>query len=155
MITYDCPRDLERWGFRCLTGEACGLSLRLLYDMNGVAHAILARTMGFTKDQLQLSPTWNGGAFDAGSALLTMEQATMCALFGMLMWDKCYAVVQTYSKCGHLENRLFGFDDEAEWKMFEETRIGLPEGTEFRVHRLSTAPGSGDRNRHMMSGRIA
>lgn len=154
MKTYDCPRDLEQWGFNCLTGEACGLGLRLLYDMNHVAHAILARTMGFTVDQIKLSPTWNGGDYDAGSALLTSNQALMCALFGMLMWDKCICVMQPYNDQGRLSDTLYGIEDDVELGLIKETRCGLPRGTEFRTWKLSTMPGSGDLHLHHMSGRL-
>lgn len=154
MKTYDCPRDLEKWGFNCLTGEACGLGLRLLYDVDAAGHAIFARTVGMEVGQIQLSPSWNGGVFDAGSLLLTDHQAMMCALFGMLLFDRCFCVVQPYSENGYIRNVLYGFETEAEYALFLETRIGFPEGTEFRTHKLSTMPGSGDLNQHAMSGRI-
>lgn len=154
MKSYDCPNDLQQWGFKCLTGEACGLSLRLLYDLNDQAHELLARTLGLGKHQLILNETWNGGQHSAGSAMLTADNAVMCALFGMLLKDKCVCVLQPYDKHGRLMPVLYGFETEDEHKQFKEMPVLASDRTEFRTHRLSTQPGTGDQHRHMMSGRV-
>lgn len=154
MKTYTCPRDLEQFGFRCLTGEACGLSIRLLYDMNRKGHSLLARSLGMTPEQIIPNPPWNGGEFADGSVLLTNEQATLCALLGMLVYLGCVEVWQPYDKDGRLLNELYGLVNDEEIELAKKFRIGHPVGTEFRKHRLSSMPGSGDQHTHEMSGRI-
>lgn len=152
MITYTCPRDLEQFGFRCLTGEACGLGIRLLYDVSEDGKRILARTLGLDETALTLPPAWNGGDFDAGSVMLTNDMAETVALFGLLFQKKCIEVWRRYED-GELQHDLYGLQDSHEIALAQENRIGFPDGTSFYRYKGSRYPGSGDRNTHMISGR--
>ena len=154
MKTYYGAHDLREWGFDCLTGEACGLGIRLLYDVNDLGRTILSRTMGMEQHQLILNPSWNGGAFNKGSVLLTYDQALTCALFGMLLHDKCIQVMQPYVEFGHLQPQLYGLENKDEVGLFSDTLVGYPVGTTFKTYKLSGMPGTGDRNKHMFTGRI-
>mgnify|MGYP000084127903 CR=1 FL=1 len=153
MKIYQSLNEAKQWGFNPLTGEACGLNLRILFDLSEQGHELLARSMGFNKEQLILSPSWNGGEFSAGSALLTTNQIETCVLLGMLLHDKCLEVwtpIGEYAAHGF----LYGIDSMEELAAAKETNIEFSSDVGFRAYKLSGMPGTGDRNRHAMSGRI-
>ena len=154
MISYTCVGDLEQFGFDCLTGEACGLGMRLLYDVSEEGKEVLERSMGLMPGSMQLMSPWNGGKFGAGSVLMTYEQATTCAIFAMLLKKRCVEVWQQYHH-GRLGGSCYGLENAEEVRLAEESNIGCGSDASFRRWRLSSMPGSGDRNQHMISGRVS
>ena len=60
MKTVACWEDLARYGIEALTGEACGLSYRLLCDVTAKGKAVLAKFLG--APDLALPPAWNRGS---------------------------------------------------------------------------------------------
>lgn len=154
MISYTCVGDLDQFGFSCLTGEACGLGMRALFDVSEDGKEVLARTLGLPSRNLILMQPWNGGKFNAGSVLLTYEMATTCAIFAMLLKNKCLEVWQRYDH-GRLVGDCYGMETAEELELAEMTNIGASRDTSWRRWRMSSAPGSGDRNQHMISGRVS
>jgi hypothetical protein len=62
--TIDCWRDLEPFGIDPLTGEACGLMCRILFDVTERGRRILAKAFGVP--DLKLAERWNRGTKDVG-----------------------------------------------------------------------------------------
>ena len=85
MKTVNCWNDLERYGIELLTGEACGLSYRLLCDVTEQGRKILAKCLGIPN--LNLAENWNRGRAEdphVGSIMLTHEMLTPLAVFALL-----------------------------------------------------------------------
>lgn len=81
-------RDLELFGIRPLTGEACAYSMRLLCDLTEGGAALIRDYLGLPAD-CQLAPNWNSGA--VASIMLTREQLKPLALF--TAWQEGFDVV--------------------------------------------------------------
>src|SRR3954454_14489234 len=78
-------RDLESYGIDPLTGEACGLMARVLFDCTEGGRKILAKALGIP--DLKLAEPWNRGtAADphVGSILLPHAMLTLVAVFALL-----------------------------------------------------------------------
>ena len=77
--------NLRPFGFDCLTGEACGLMYRLLFDVTDASRKILGKCFGISK--LTLGEAWNSGATDdphVGSIMLTHEMLLRIGVFALL-----------------------------------------------------------------------
>lgn len=59
MKTFRCANDLREYGFKCLTGEACGLNMRCLTDLNEQAAEIWE---AFTRTK-PVRDGWNDGKY--------------------------------------------------------------------------------------------
>lgn len=135
--------DLARYGIVPLTAEACGLMYRLLFDLTERGRHIVGKCLGLP--DLNLAPPWNRGSEQephVGSIMLAQEIMVPLAIFALLE-SGCGEVWQT-------EHGVIGFepsDDPAivEW----QKQRHAPLGRRFRYG--GTA---GDRNRHLMSGRV-
>ena len=149
MKSYHCPNDLEKFGFQCLTGEACGLSMRLLYDVNELGRKVLCKVLGIP--DISLPSPWNGRRFAAGSVMLTGELALTCAIFGMLETG-CLEVWQCYDKSGRLTSEIYGLETQEEIEQAKQWNIGHPR--EDRWYRWTYGGTARDRNVHVMTGRI-
>lgn len=85
MKTIDCWDDLRPCGIIALTGEACGLSYRLLCDVTAGGKALLEKV--FSVPELRLAENWNRGDPDdphIGSIMLTPEMRTPIGVFALL-----------------------------------------------------------------------
>jgi len=146
MITINCADDLKQVGFECLTGEACGLSMRLLYDVTQQGKESLERFLDVAK--IELKPAWNGG--DAvGSVMLTNDTIIPLGAFCLLHQKKCVEVWQEYNDKGYLSQSVYGWESHEE---IEES-LCLMGNTHYR--RWGFSGTAGDRNTHMMSGRTS
>lgn len=142
--------DLKRYGFDCLTGEACGLNLRLLFDVTAEGKSLLETVLGVR--EITLLQDWNGG--DAvGSCLLTREMITTVAIFGMLFRDNCIEVWQEVTN-DTPSGEVFGIENEEELALAIDCNLARV-GAAWRRFKRSPYPGSGDRNLHAVSGRVA
>jgi len=56
MKTINCWDDLSRYGIVLLTGEACGLSYRLLCDVTAAGKRVIEKALGIA--QLGLHESW-------------------------------------------------------------------------------------------------
>jgi hypothetical protein len=85
MKTIACWQDLRPYGVVFLTGEACGLMMRLLFDVTEKGRQVLARTLGIPG--LKLAEPWNRGSEadpHVGSIMLTQEMLVPVAVFALL-----------------------------------------------------------------------
>ena len=137
--------DLSEHGIVPLTGEACGLMYRILCDVTARGKKTLEKALGVAG--LKLQESWNRGT-DAdphvGSVMLAREVLPFVGIFALLE-DGCLEVWLTKG------NALVGIErtDEPEeverFKRFHADDL---------VRRFAYAGTAGDRNQHMMSGRV-
>ena len=142
MKSVACWQDLEPYGFVTLTGEACGLMYRILFDVTAAGRHVIQKC--FSAPDLRLPEPWNRGAPDAphvGSIMLSREMMVPLAVFALLE-SGCTEVL-----C--LPRRAIGIEptDSAELAAALKDRH-KPD----RVLRYSGT--AGDRNVHLMSGRV-
>lgn len=77
-------RDLEPYGIKMLTGEACGLQYRILCDTTDEGQTLLRKVFDFKT--LGLEDNWNSGS--TGSVMLPQEMFTPLAVFALVTVDK-------------------------------------------------------------------
>jgi len=142
MKTIRCWFDVDKFGIVCLTGEACGLGYRVLFDLTAHGKQIVEKCFGVSI----ASEPWNRGSKDdphVASVMLPQVSLEPIGIFALLE-SGCKAVWQ-------MDGTLFGIEasdsdeDVERWKQAHEKEIRC----RFAYH--GTA---GDRNRHVMSGRI-
>jgi hypothetical protein len=133
-----CWNDLERFGIVALTGEACGLSMRILCDVTARGKELVER---FLAVNVRGDSNWNGGGGEPHVASVLLPHSILGEL-------GAFALVMTGSGAvAALEDgAAVEFEDtpNAEWERIYGVR---------RYYRRSTAPGTGDRNEHQASGR--
>jgi hypothetical protein len=138
MKTVNCWNDLLPYGLDPLTGEACGLSYRILFDLTAKGKEIVEKCLGC---RITAEP-WNRGSKEephVASIMLSMEMLVPLGIF-VLLENGCHIV----------------------WLLDDRSLIGIePSDTEqpyigsHEIRRAFSYGGTaGDRNRHMMSGRI-
>lgn len=137
-------RDLERYGIELLTGEACGLMYRLLCDVTAEGQKVIEKCFGIT---VTLTEPWNSGRADdphVGSILLPPTMLLPLGVFALLE-SGCTEVWQ-------IGDSLIGMEptDTTDERERAEQVYGDRRNRIFRYG--GTA---GDRNVHMMSGRVA
>lgn len=138
MKTIHCWNELLSYGIDCLTGEACGLSYRILFDLTAKGQKIVEKCLGI---KLTSEP-WNRGTTEephTASVMLSQEMFVPVGVFALLE-NGCYIVWL-------LDDRsLIGFEPSDT----EQHYIGSHE-----IRRAFSYKGTaGHRNQHMMSGRI-
>ncbi len=138
MKTIHCWNDLLPYGIDPLTGEACGLSYRILFDLTAKGQKIVEKCLGI---KLTSEP-WNRGTVEephTASVMLSQEMFVPVGVFALLE-NGCHIVWL-------LDDRsLIGFEPSDT----EQPSIGSHE-----IRRAFSYKGTaGDRNQHMMSGRI-
>jgi hypothetical protein len=139
-----CWNDLEVFGIIPLTGEACGLGYRILFDVTESGRKIIEKCFGLP--ELQLAKAWNHGSekkLHIGSIMLSSELLVPIGIFALLEHG-CAEVLQ----CAN--GLLLGIErgDTLE-KVAEIERIeGLQRQRNYRY-----AGTVGDRNLHLMCGR--
>ena len=143
--TISCWNDLRPYGIDVLTGEACGLSYRFLCDVTEQGRKILARWLSMP--ELHLSDAWNRGNIadpHVGSILLAPEVLTGISVFALLETG-C-------TECWLCRNgTVFGVElDDPSEQIAASKRMRAD-----NIVRLFRSQGTaGDRNVHVMSGRI-
>lgn len=146
-------KDLEAAGLVLLTGEACGLMLRILFDATEKGRLLFCRAFGLDPLRNRLGEPWNRGTKDdphVASVMLTGDSLPVLAVFAALESPgvvECHVV--------HKDGRwhgVYGFTEAEipqrdEW-VEEMRRVG------YNVHRRAYFGTAGDRNQHAMSGRV-
>ena len=136
--------DLQQFGIIALTGESCGLGYRLLCDVTQRGSRIIARMLGL--NELPLPENWNHGDDNdphVGSIMLAPPMLVSVGIFALLE-----------SGCSEV------------WLFPNQTLVGIEETddpTEVRLYRQSRPlvrtfayrGTCGDRNMHVMSGRVS
>lgn len=146
MKSYNCVGEMEQFGLNCLTGEACGLGMRLLFDVTEPGRKLVEKFL--CVQQLILQQDWNGGEA-VGSIMLAAEQCTPLAIMGMLE-QGCVEVWQQFENQART-GYMFGMETDEELKLAGGNLASWP-GVSYRRWRYHGTAGS--RNRHVMTGRI-
>lgn len=143
MKTISNWQDLEAYGIDALTGESCGLGYRLLCDVTAKGKAIIEKLLGC---RLSLAENWNSGRKDdphIGSIMLPLEMLGPIGVFSLL--ESGCTEVWLYKNGATIG--IEPTDDE------KQIRIDYQFCT--KAERILRYRGTaGDRNVHMMSGRI-
>ena len=170
---YEGPRSLERFGIYCLTGEACGLAMRVLCDLDDNGANVWRQ---FTRTEPTVE-AWNSkGKFSAMIPYVMLESLW---LFACVLEDKAVAVftggyigkndwhtvafgtkgsdfyeeielpVESWS---HKNMSAWACFDHDSWLRFEHL-ISAKVFYITRSYKKSTHPGTGIDNTHAMSGR--
>lgn len=145
MKIITCYNDLLPFGIDPLTGEACGLSYRILCDVTERGRKILGKALGIPA--LALPEPWNrGGATDPhiGSVMLAFEMLTPLSVFALLE-SGCREVWLVR------DGGVIGIEPDDSPEMIEANRQLVGD----RILRTLGYRGTScDRNVHIMSGRI-
>lgn len=149
MRTVSCWNDLRHFGFDVLTGEACGLGMRLLVDINKQAAATLRAVLDVK--EISFKEQWNSGE-KVGCIMLPHDFLGPIAIFALLRGG--YDVVW---QCKGGTFHGMGRGEEKEYKDQEADpnhaySIIKAMGYERSWSFAGTA---GDRNVHQMSGRAS
>jgi hypothetical protein len=142
--SINCWNDLAPFGIVPLTGEACGLMYRILFDVTAKGRRIVAKCLG-TPD-VNLPEPWNRGSSDdphVGSIMLAPEMLRPLAVFALLE-SGCREVYLVKDSVYGIEpsDPPTAIEDVKRWSKVEYAR------------RLAYAGTAGDRNVHVMSGRV-
>ncbi len=137
--------DLSAFGIVPLTGEACGLSYRILCDVTARGKKTLEKAMSVA--QLGLHENWNHGSADdphVGSIMLAPDLLPFIGVFALLEAG-CREVWLTKRQ------QVIGIESED----LPERLDGLKRycGDEL-LRRFGYAGTAGDRNQHAMTGRV-
>ena len=145
MKTIRCWDDLSSHGIIPLTGEACGLSYRILCDVTARGKKTLEKALSIA--QLGLQENWNHGADDdphVGSIMLAPDLLPFIGVFALLEAG-CREVWLTKGRT------VVGIEAEDSPDCVESfKRIHAND----LVRRFGYAGTAGDRNQHMMTGRV-
>jgi len=146
--------DLSQFGIVPLTGEACGLAMRLLCDVTEEGKKLIERFLGGTVE-VKRGSNWNGGRDEhshVGSVMLPRSIFGDLAAFCLLTTGKEGVVTMGDGTVRELDSEHY-----ERYQKLDADRAAV-EGSAFpqmlqRIWRRSTDPGTGDRNTHAMSGR--
>ena len=143
METITSLRNLEKYGFKPLTGEACNLSMRILTDMTDQACRIFCECYGLrTIDyRAMFEENWNSGSI--ASVMLSPDAWQSLGVFALL-GAGCHTVIQTEGGglTGMSADETFNRD---EWPSCY--------GKVIRIYRTGSHPHAGTRNVHAFTGR--
>ena len=145
MKTINSWEDLSHYGIVPLTGEACGLMYRILFDVTARGKKILEKA--FDVSELGLRESWNRGHDDdphVGSIMLAREVLPFVGIFALLE-DGCPEVWLTKGNTLIGTERTDSAEDVENFKKFHASKL---------VRRFAYSGTAGDRNEHMMSGRV-
>ena len=145
MKTVNSFQDLTAYGIEPLTGEACGLSYRLLCDVTESGRKVLEKALGIPN--LPLPPQWNRGTEadpHIGSVMLSPEFLIPLAVFALLE-SGCTEVWLVR------EGGVIGIEPSDSPDMIDANRRLVGERFLRSLRYRGTAE---DRNVHVMSGRI-
>lgn len=144
MRRITCWNDVSSLGIVPLTGEACGLNYRILFDVTEQGRHILGTCFGIP--HLQLAEAWNRGGTEnphVGSILLSREMLVPVGIFALLetgcteVWQDADGSLLGIEKCDSPEH------------IATVKRVHQP--SLVRTYRYGGT--AGDRNIHVMSGR--
>lgn len=140
MQMVQCLNDLERFGIIPLTGDACGLLYRVLFDVTANGQKTLQRCFGLTK--LELNKPWHSGGNEdphVGSLMLAPEMLPAVGIFGLLE-SGC---VEIWRK----GDTLFGIELDDDEGYLEEVKK-----THGPLRRFAYRGDAGDGNVNMPAG---
>ncbi|NLS93182.1 MAG: hypothetical protein GXX96_13580 [Planctomycetaceae bacterium] len=145
MKSIRCWDDLSAYGIVPLTGEACGLSYRILCDMTARGKKTLEKALGLA--ELGPQENWNRGADNdphVGAVMLAPDLLSFIGVFALLEAG-CREVWLTK---GHTVIGIEADDSPDQVETFKRFHA------EDLARRFAYAGTCGDRNQHMMTGRV-
>jgi len=145
MKAIRCWDDLERYGIVPLTGEACGLMYRILCDVTARGKRLVEKALSVA--EVRLAESWNRGTDGdphIGSIMLGPELLPFLGVFALLE-DGCREVWITKG------NGVVGVEQNDPLDQIDAFRR-YHAGDLLR--RFAYAGTAGDRNVHVMSGRV-
>jgi hypothetical protein len=145
MKSIRCWEDLSRFGIVPLTGEACGLSYRILCDVTATGKKIIEKALDVAN--LKLRENWNHGNPDdphVGCVMLAPELLPCLGVFALLEHGCCEVWLTKTRQVVGIET-----DD-----MPDRTDVLHRYCGDELARRFAYAGTAGDRNQHMMSGRV-
>jgi len=144
--TISCFEDLSPHGIIPLTGEACGLSYRVLCDVTAKGKKLLEKALGL-KD-LGPAENWNRGSEadpHIGSVMLTVDLITFLGVFALLEAG-CKEVWTQKEGRG-----VVGFEPSDDPQKVDAYKSVFADRLGRRFGYFGTA---GDRNVHVFTGRV-
>lgn len=137
--------DLRPYGITPLTGEACGLGMRVLCDLTPAGEKILTDFLGGNVS-FKKGSNWNSGA--VSSVMLPYSILKELGAFVLLTRYE-YAITEA-----KIEKDRFAIDGVVgcDGERFEEYRKLC--GDKLRFYRRAGTAAGGLRNEHVMSGRV-
>jgi hypothetical protein len=145
MRRLHCWNDLVAYGVIPLTGESCGLGYRILFDVTERGRGIVGTYLGVP--DIRLAEAWNrGDPADphVGAVMLSREMFVPIAVFALLQGG-CTQAWQLK------DGSVLGIEaDDSQERIDALTALYAPSRVGFYAFRGS----AGDRNVHVMSGRI-
>lgn len=146
MKSIRCWRDLEDYGIRLLTGEACRVGMRYLCDLTPKGKLIVEDLLGLPINTV-MAQSWNRSGAVA-SVMLPYDMLTDLAAWALLSHG--------HRKVAVLKGGVVGTEDEdtdEDWNKlldFHRHTDSL-----VRTYHISTSlPGRGTRCEQTMSGRV-
>jgi hypothetical protein len=123
--------DLERYGIIPLTGEACGLMYRILFDVTASGKKVLEKCFG--TPNLNLPESWNRGSENdphVGCIMLSHEMLQPLAVFALLE-SGCNEVFLVNDSIYGIESSdpPTAIDDVKRWSNVEHARRLAYSGT--------------------------
>ena len=111
---FTCLADLAKVGIYYLTGEADGLSMRLLFDFTEYGRRLICKTFGLLSDT-KFSESWNRGHDDdqhVGSIFLAHDQCWPIMVIACFEYphEKLYGVVRIRSE--HQDDMIFAVTND-------------------------------------------
>ena len=147
MRHYDSWNDLEQLGINYLTGEACGLMMRVLCDVNETGRKTVE---AFFRCKLGDNSNWNGqvdGEPAVASVMLPRSIFAELAAFAHVEQTGCPARIEIRN--GEARG-VIGMEPHNDAKRFEDVEVYYP----GRWVGKSNHPGTGIDNQHAFSGRV-
>jgi len=151
MKTIDNIRQLEPYGIDLLTGEACGIGMRLLCDVTPEGEKLLSSLLG----GITLTTTaWNG---EHKSIMIPRSLFPDLCAYALLQDQDTFVVVTSPRRKPepNCDNSPYSFASaytREEWEQYKETFW-----TSYTCANCYTKSGTasdGMRNRHEFSGRV-
>lgn len=142
MQNINCWSDLRPYGIDVLTGEACGMNYRVLCDVTEKGLHVLRKLWGLPR--LELAERWNAGSADephVGSIMLSRKILAPIGIFALLESGCTEVWLQS-------DGTVIGFDGAASDEAQRNRRKGEC------VRSFAYRGTAGDRNVHVMSGRV-
>jgi len=134
-----CWDDLRAYGIDLLTGEACGLAMRFLCDVTVQGRTLIE---GFLSVKLVDDSNWNNGRHEVNVASVMLPRSIFSDL-------AAYVLVATRERS---DTSIAAFADGGAVEFTGQHRMPSMLG---RYYARSSAPGTGLRNQHMATGRVA
>jgi len=141
--------DLRHFGFIKLTGESCGIGIRVLVDLTQEALGIMEE---FLSTKLAIGNNWNSSDGQVASLMLPWEMWRDIAVYCCLKYG-AYAALSVSYKCEDYSSYFVEGKTEEEYNQrVEDWHKVWPNG--MMLYFRSNEPGDGLRNRHFFSGRV-